>query len=138
VKMSSQITDRRTGAREPTGILVAKCIGGRIELRGNVLHIYKGGMFGLLVSLLGIEGGFAERIIPLAEISAVDIESPPFLPRYVRFSYQGSPSQSGRNLVDMMAENAMIMSLLDNRALYRIKARIEETMEKQSPASRHP
>jgi hypothetical protein len=49
---------------------------------------------------------------------------------YIRFSYQGSPPQSGSNLVDMMAENAMIMGLFDNRPLYRIKAKIEESMEK--------
>jgi hypothetical protein len=129
IKVLSDVASTHATVRDHTGPLVAKCIGGRIELHGNVLHIYKGGIFGFLVSLFGIQGGFAERIIPLADISAVDCENPPFLPRYIRFSYQGSPPQTGSNLVDMMAENAMIMGLFDNRPLYRIKAKIEETME---------
>jgi hypothetical protein len=113
-------------------VLVAKGLGGRLELSGNVLRISKGGVFGFLMTLLGIEGGFVDRTIRVSDISAVDFENPPFLFHYVRFSYPGSPEQSGRNIVDMLAENAMIMSLIDNRNLYRIKERIERSMGEHS------
>jgi hypothetical protein len=109
-------------------VLVATCLNGRLELSGNTLHLSKGGAFGLLVTLLGIGGGYVERTIRVSDISAIEIENPPFLLRYVRFSYQGAPTQSGNDMRDMLAENAMVMSLVDNRNLYRIKERIEQSM----------
>jgi hypothetical protein len=109
-------------------VLVANGLGGRLELSGNILRLSKGGAFGLLLALLGIEGGFVERTIRVSDISAVEIENPPFLLRYVRFSYQGAPTQSGNDIRDMLAENALIMSLIDNRMIYRIKERIEHSM----------
>jgi hypothetical protein len=109
-------------------VLVAKGLGGRLELSGNTLRIFKGGVIGVLLTLLGLEGGFVERTLRVSDISAVEIETPPFLFRYVRFSYPGSPEQSGRNLIDMLAENALLMSLFDNRMIYRIKSRIEHSM----------
>jgi hypothetical protein len=115
-------------------VLVANGLGGRLELSGNILRLSKGGAFGLLLALLGIEGGFVERTIRVSDISAVEIENPPFLFRYVRFSYQGAPTQSGNDIRDMLAENALIMSLIDNRMIYRIKERIEHSMlERHAP-----
>jgi len=109
-------------------VLIAKGLGGRLELSGNILRLSKGGAFGFLLAALGIEGGFVERTIRVSDISAMEIENPPFLFRYVRFSYQGAPTQSGENIRDMLAENALIMSLFDNRMIYRIKDRIERSM----------
>jgi len=109
-------------------VLIAKGLGGKLELSGNILRLSKGGAFGFLLAILGIEGGFVERTIRVSDISAVEIENPPFLFRYVRFSYQGAPTQSGGNVQDMLAENALIMSLFDNRMIYRIKERIEQSM----------
>jgi hypothetical protein len=108
--------------------LKARGLSGSLELSGNVLRISKGGAFGMLLMVLGIEGGFVERSIRVSDISAVEIENPPFLFRYVRFSYQGAPTQSGNSIQDMLAENAIIMSLIDNRMFYRIKERIEGSM----------
>jgi hypothetical protein len=108
--------------------LVAVGLSGSLELNGNVLRISKGGAFGFLLMVLGMEGGFVERTIRVSDISAVEIENPPFLFRYVRFSYQGAPTQSGNSITDMLAENAVIMSLIDNRPFYKIKERIERSM----------
>lgn len=108
--------------------LVAVGLSGKLELSGNVLRISKGGAFGFLLMVLGMEGGFVERTIRVSDISAVEIENPPFLFRYVRFSYQGAPTQSGNSITDMLAENAVIMSLIDNRMFYKIKERIERSM----------
>lgn len=115
-------------------VLVAKGLGGHLELSGNILRISKGGAFGLLLAVLGMEGGFVERSIRVSDISAVEIENPPFLFRYVRFSYQGAPTQSGNDIRDMLAENALIMSLYDNRMIYRIKERIEHSMLERTGA----
>ncbi|KOR30789.1 hypothetical protein TI04_04100 [Achromatium sp. WMS2] len=109
-------------------IIIATGLSGSLELSGNILRLSKGGAFGMLLMVLGIEGGFVERSIRVSDISAVEIENPPFLFRYVRFSYQGAPTQSGNSIRDMLAENAIIMSLIDNRAFYRIKERIEGSM----------
>lgn len=109
-------------------VLVARGLSGSLELNGNILRISKGGAFGMLLMVLGIEGGFVERSIRVSDISAMEIENPPFLFRYVRFSYQGAPTQSGNSLRDMLAENAVIMSLIDNRMFYKIKDRIERSM----------
>ncbi len=112
-------------------VLVAQGTGGRLELRGNCLRLIKGGAFGFFVELLGIEGGFVERTIRVSDISAVELDKPALFFRYVRFSYPGSPPLTGNDVEDMMAENALIMSLFDNRNLYRIKERIERSMDRQ-------
>jgi hypothetical protein len=103
-------------------------LNGQLELSGNTLRLTKGGVFSFFITILGISGGYVERTIRVSDISAVEIENPPFLFRYVRFSYQGAPTQSGNDIQDMLAENAMIMSLIDNRMVYRIKERIEQSM----------
>ncbi|MBF0094675.1 MAG: hypothetical protein HQL33_05630 [Alphaproteobacteria bacterium] len=110
-------------------LVTARGAGGVIELRGNRLRLTRGGFFGFLVTLLGIEGGYVERTIRVSEISAVEIDKPALLFRYIRFSYPGSPQLTGNDLHDMMAENAMLMSLVDNRKFYEIKERLEMIMD---------
>lgn len=113
------------------GVLVARGTGGKIELCGNRITLTKGGAFGVLITLLGIEGGFVERTIRVSDISAVEFDSPVFFFHYVRFSYPGAPQLTGRDTRDMMAENVMLMSLIDNRMFYVIKERIERSMDEQ-------
>jgi hypothetical protein len=113
------------------GVLVAKGTGARLELDGNRLRITKGGWFGVLVTLLGIEGGFVERTIRVNLISSIEFDKPAFFFRYVRFSYPGAPELTGSDARDMMAENAVLMSLIDNRMFYVIKERIEDLMDRQ-------
>jgi len=109
--------------------LVAKGTGGRLELHGNTLHLTKGGLFGFFVGLLGLHGGHAHQTIRVSDISAIEFEKHGFLFHYVRFCYPGAPAESGNHLHDMMADNALLMSLFDNRGLYKIKETIEHSME---------
>lgn len=115
----------------PDGLVLrAKGTGGVIELSGNRLRLTKGGIFGFLATILGIEGGYVERTIRVSEISAVEIDKPALFFRYIRFSYPGAPQLTGNDAHDMMAENAMLMSLIDNRKFYEIKDRIEAMMDR--------
>jgi hypothetical protein len=107
--------------------LVAIGIGGRIELVAEQIRLIKGGIFGHAVELLWLGYGVIEKSIPMREISAVEIVKPLLMPDFIRFSYPGSPRQTGSYIDDALAENALIMSWFDNRAFYRIKARIERS-----------
>jgi hypothetical protein len=115
------------------GMLVAVGTGGRLELEGNCLRIVRGGTFGFFVTMLGVEGGFVDRTIRVSTIAAVEIDKPALFFRYIRFSYPGSPELTGFDTKDMMAENAMLMSLIDNRMFYVIKERIEQMMNEPPP-----
>ncbi len=118
-------------SQEEQEVLVAKGTGGRLELEGNCLRLTKGGTFGFFLALLGVEGGFVERTIRVSDIAAVEMDKPALFFRYMRFSYPGAPDLTGDDLKDMMAENSLLMSLFDNRGLYRIKERIEHSMNQQ-------
>lgn len=73
-----------------------------------------------------------EHTIRVSDISAVELDKPALFFRYIRFSYPGSPPMTGHDVKDMMAENALIMSLIDNRQLYRIVEEIERSMHRQA------
>lgn len=109
--------------------LVARGFGGRLVLSGNRLTLHRGGLFGLLSTLLGFEGGFVDRVVRVDQIAAIEIDRPALFFRYMRVSYPGAPQLTGHNLHDMMAENAILMSLVDNRAFYRVISRIEAMMD---------
>ncbi|MBF0306438.1 MAG: hypothetical protein HQL41_12405 [Alphaproteobacteria bacterium] len=117
-------------------ILVARGTGCSVALYENRLRIRRGGALGLLASAMGWENGFAEHTIRVSDISAIDVEKPVLFMRYVRFSYPGAPALTGRELADMMAENAVVMNLFDNRDLYAILARIEGTMDGRRASAR--
>jgi hypothetical protein len=102
-------------------MLVAVGVAGRIELVAEQIRLIKGGVFGHAVELLWLGYGVSEKSIPVRQISAVEIVQPMFLPDFIRFSYPGSPGQTGNYVDDALAENALIMSWFDNRAFYRIK-----------------
>src|SRR5690349_8869503 len=91
-------------------MLVAVGIGGRVELVDEQIRLIKGGVFGHAVELLWLGYGVSEKTIPVREIAAVEIVKPLFLPDFIRFSYPGSPSQTGNYVDDALAENALIMS----------------------------
>ena len=115
-------------------VLVAVGIGGRIELVAEQIRLIKGGVFGHAVELLWLGYGITEMSIPVREIAGVEIVKPWFLPGFIRFSYPGSPPQTGNYIDDALAENALIMSWLDNRAFYRLKA----WLDRWSPVSLAP
>jgi len=102
-------------------ILVAVGLGGRVELTAEHVQLRKGGVVGNMIELLWLGHGITENIIPLRQISSVEIVRPIVLPDFIRFSYPGSPPEQGRYLRDALAENALMMNLVDNRAFYAIK-----------------
>ena len=112
----------RQPAKAPT--LVAVGLGGRIELSAVDIRIAKGGLIGHLVEILWLAHGEMDKRIPLAEVSSVEIVNPMLLPAFIRVSYAGSPPQTGRYLADGLAENALMMNLIDNRRFYAIAERI--------------
>ena len=122
------------GSADPAGrtnpgtgipLVVAAGIGGRIELTAEQVRLIKGGVFGHAVELLWLGYGVIEKSIPVRTISAVEIVRPLLLPNFIRFSYPGSPRQTGNYIDDALAENALVMGWFDNRSFYRIKAWID-------------
>jgi hypothetical protein len=124
-RLVSQTPRTREMSGTPIPALVAVGIGGRIELVAEQIRLIKGGVFGHAVELLWLGYGVTEKSIPLREISAVEIVKPLFLPDFIRFSYPGSPRQTGNYIDDALAENALVMSWFDNRVFYQLKALIE-------------
>jgi hypothetical protein len=108
-----------------TPLIVAFGIGGRIELTSEQIRLRKGGVFGHAVELLWLGYGVTEKSIPVRTISSVEIVKPLVMPNFIRFSYPGSPRQTGDYIADALAENALLMGWFDNRAFYRIKAWLE-------------
>lgn len=109
---------------DPLAVLIAVGIGGHLELAGDRLRIVKGGIFGHAVELLWLGHGVIDKTVRVSHISAVEVVKPMLLPDYIRFSYPGSPPDSGHYLDDALAENALIMNPIDNRKFYEIKERI--------------
>jgi hypothetical protein len=109
--------------------MVARGFGGYLELEGNRLRILRGGWFGYLVTLFGLGGGFVERTVRVDQISSIELDVPMLFFRYIRISYPGSPAMTGNNVADMLAENAVIMSLVDNRPFFNIIERVEKLMD---------
>jgi hypothetical protein len=105
----------------PPPILVATGIGGRLELTAQHVRLVRGGISGHIFEFLWLGTGVSDKSIPIWEIAAVEIVKPILLPDFIRFSYPGSPPESGRYVEDALAENALIMNLIDNRAFYAIK-----------------
>ncbi|HEV2303479.1 MAG TPA: hypothetical protein VGR91_18085 [Stellaceae bacterium] len=105
--------------------LVARGIGGRVELAGDRVRLRKGGVFGHLVELLRLGHGVIENSIAIEQITAVEIVATMLLPSFIRISYAGGPTPTGRFLGDALAENALVMNLFDNRRFYQVKQRIE-------------
>jgi hypothetical protein len=126
---AQRLVSQAPGTRNLSGIeipvLVAVGIGGRIELAAEQIRLIKGGVFWHAVELLWLGYGVTEKSIPLREISAVEIVKPLLLPDFIRFSYPGSPRQTGNYIDDALAENALVMSWFDNRVFYQLKTWID-------------
>jgi len=119
-------------------LFVASGIGGRIELTADQIRLIKGGVFGHAVELLWLGYGITEKSIPVRTISAVEIVKPLVMPNFIRFSYPGSPRQTGNYIDDALAENALLMGYVDNRAFYRIKEWIDRWPHGLPPPGRAP
>ncbi len=77
-----------------------------------------------MLDLLWIANGVMEQWIPMSQGTSIEIVRPLVLPSFIRFSYAGSPPQTGHYLDDALAENALIMNLSDHRRFYEIHDRI--------------
>lgn len=136
---TSRVPATRRISPVETPLLVAVGIGGRLELAAEQIRLIKGGVFGHAVELLWLGYGVTETTIPVRTISAVEIVKPLVMPDFIRFSYPGSPRQTGNYIDDALAENALLMSWFDNRVFYRIKAWIERWPNAQpAPAVSDP
>lgn len=120
--------DGRAGHAAGDAPVVAVGLGGRLELTDGSVRIVKGGIIGHLVAFLWFSHGMMEKRIPLAQVTSVEIVTPTLLPDFIRVTYAGSPPQTGRYLADMLAENALAMNVVDNRAFYEIAERIERAI----------
>jgi hypothetical protein len=103
---------------------VAGGLGGRIELSDTDLAIVKNGLFGFMLDLLKIAYGAMEKRVPREHVTSIEIVEPLIMPSFIRFSYAGSPPQTGSYLHDALAENALIMNPLDHRRFYEIRDRL--------------
>jgi hypothetical protein len=101
--------------------LVAVGIGGHLALTEDTLTIVKAGAVAQLLDVLWITDGMMEKTIPVAAITSVEIVRALVLPDFIRVTYATSPPQTGRYLDDALAENALMMNLVDNRKFYEIR-----------------
>lgn len=113
-------------------MLVARGLGGRLELSRNQLRIYKGGPVGHLVEALHLGYGMIEKRLFLDQIAAVEIVKLIIAPDFIRFSYNGSPVATGHYLDDAFAENALIMNPLDQRKFYALKDRMDQLIARKT------
>ncbi|MDB5415146.1 MAG: hypothetical protein JWR10_3481 [Rubritepida sp.] len=100
-------------------------IGGRLTLWPDRIEIERHGVFFSLLNL----GFHVEReigsTIYLRELVGVHLVRSLLLVQFLRFTYAGCPTPSGRYLRDAFAENAYMLSLRDNRPLLAFMRRID-------------
>jgi hypothetical protein len=102
-------------------LMVARGIGGRLELYDNCIRIRRDGYVNYLLNWLAKRPAFIDTIIPLEEIASFDIIQPVLFNDFVNISYPGSPPLTGQSLYDAMSENSLLMNFLDNREFYAVK-----------------
>ena len=131
---TSAHTEAGHGAGNRKPLIVATGIGGRIELLDDRVRLVKDNIFGVFVNLLALGYGTVNKTIAIDEISTISIVRPLLFPDFIKFTYPGSPESSGRTMKDALAENALIMNIVDNRRFYELKDRVDE-LRRQRPAS---
>lgn len=106
-------------------LMVARGIGGRIELYRHAVRIVRHGFVNFLLTWLGGRPVFGETVIPISEISSFDIIQPVFFNDFLNVAYPGSPPLTGQCLHDSLSENSLLMNFFDNRAFYALRRRYE-------------
>lgn len=108
-------------------------LGGHLILRPDRIEIERHGVFFSLLNL----GYHVEReigsTIYLRELVGVHLVRSLLLVQFLRFTYAGCPTPTGRYLRDAFAENAYMLSLRDNRPLLAFMRRIDEAMAELPP-----
>jgi hypothetical protein len=110
--------------RDPP-MMVARGLGGRLELYADRVRIVRQGYLNYFLSLLARRPTLIETTIAIEHISAFDIVHPILFNDFVYVAYPGSPPLSGHPLRDSVAENALLMNFFDNRMFYAIKRKID-------------
>ena len=121
--MAGEHPNNRDGATLP--IMVARGLGGRLELYPDRVRIVRDGYFNYLLGILARRPALIETTIALEQIAAFDIVHPVLFNDFVYVAYPGSPPLTGHSLQDSTAENALLMNFFDNRKFYTIKRRID-------------
>jgi hypothetical protein len=102
-------------------LMVARGIGGRIELYDNCIRIKRDGYVNYLLNWLAQRPAFIDMTIPLERVSSFDIIQPVLFNDFVVIAYPGSPPLTGQSLYDAMAEGSLLMNFFDNREFYAVK-----------------
>ena len=101
-------------------------LGGALVLYPDRLRIIRAGAwFNTVNALLHLERE-TESVILLGELTGVHLVRSLLLVQFVRLTYAGCPTPSGRYLRDAFAENAFMFSLTDNRPLVRMMHHISD------------
>lgn len=116
---------RGNGPDSNTPLLTAIGTGGRIVLMRDHVILTKNHFLGDVINILGLGYGKVQKTIMIDDISSVSIIRPMLFPDFIVFTYPGSSSVTGNTVADALKENALIMNLLDNRAFYELKERIQ-------------
>ena len=101
-------------------------MGGCLVLHGDRVRILRHGAWFTAVNLLSHVEREMETTILLRRLVAVHMVRSLSLVQFLRFTYAGAPAETGDYLRDAFAENAFLYSLVDNRPLLAMKARIVE------------
>jgi hypothetical protein len=127
------IDERKAAIADDEPIIVAIGFGGRLELRDDHLRLIKNNMFGNVINLLGLAYGKVAKTIMVENISSISIVRPLLFPDFIRITYPGCPISSGHAHKDALAENALIMSLFDNRRFYELKDTLDVLRRRRDP-----
>jgi hypothetical protein len=111
----------QTAVNNGPPLIVARGIGGRIELYNDCIRIKRDGYVNYLLNWLAKRPAFIDTTIPLERVSSFDIIQPVLFNDFVVIAYPGSPPLTGRSLYDAMAEGSLLMNFFDNREFYDIK-----------------
>ncbi|MBP10048.1 MAG: hypothetical protein CL397_06485 [Acidiferrobacteraceae bacterium] len=110
-------------------LVVARGVGGTIELYDNELRIMRDSWLNHVLRWLTGATPRIERTIPLRHISGVAIVKPWILNEYFLLAYPGSPPASGYQLHDAVSENALLMNFFDNRRFYDLKRKLDTLLD---------
>jgi hypothetical protein len=111
----------QTAVNNGPPLIVARGIGGRLELYKDCIRIKRDGYVNYLLNWLAQRPAFIDTTIPLERVSSFDIVQPVLFNDFVVISYPGSPRLTGRSLHDAMAESSLLMNFFDNREFYDVK-----------------
>lgn len=110
-------------------------MGGRLLLYRDSITIERHGAWFTAVNLLSHVEREIETTILLDRLVAVHLVRSLLLVQFLRFTYAGAPEPSGHYLRDAFAENAFLFSLVDNRPLLAMKARILDAVRQRGAAA---